>query len=474
MGYLKLLNVNDTSLYQQNLSKFFNVLHHFFNIVAYDKNFSSTSRGNDAGLSVEERALFWKIVSGIRWNQQIQFVISLFHATSVGTRAEVPVKMPPRKNRPLTEAYEQEFEQRVMARIEERLYQFVDQFADRMNDMMNLRRHGDRNGQRSKGEESENLFFKGDGSSLSAKPEEWEYDGVVDDDYEESPVFDDDQFDDDYERPPVFDDDQFEEELEMLDDAFVLIGKEVAPDSKIPEARFHLHKEFCGVFPNELPDRSPPLCDIQRHIDLESSLQFPNMGESEDLRRQVKDLVSKGYVCERMSPCAQPRRPLDLMSLYVSGSVPKKVQDFVEGLHEVHKAVRDNLVRANSKYKQDADQKRRQVDFEVGDFVWAILTKDRFPVGEYNKLSAKKIGPLEIVEKINSNAYRLKLPSHIRCSDVFNVKHLLPYHGDSSHDDLVGNSRTNFVYPWRNDAGLSVEEQALLFLKAQDRVKEKA
>ncbi|GJU37887.1 putative nucleotidyltransferase, ribonuclease H [Tanacetum coccineum] len=174
---------------------------------------------------------------------------------------------------------------------------------------------------------------------------------------------------------------QFQDELQMVDDAFVLIGKEVAPDSKIPEARFHLHKEFCGVFPNELPDRSPPLCDIQRHIDLESSLQFPNMGESEDLRRQVKDLVSKGYVCERMSPCAQPRRPLDLMSLYVFGSVPEKVHDFVEGL---------------------------------------------------------------------------------------------PYHGDSSHDDLVGNSRTNFVYPWRNDAGLSVEERALLFLKAQDRVKEKA
>ncbi|GJX78733.1 putative reverse transcriptase domain-containing protein [Tanacetum coccineum] len=153
----------------------------------------------------------------------------------------------------------------------------------------------------------------------------------------------------------------------------------------------------------------------------------------------------------------------------VSGSVPKKVQDFVEGLHEVHKAVRDNLARANSKYKQDADQKRRQVDFEVGDFVWAILTKDRFPVGEYNKLSAKKIGPLEIVEKINSNAYRLKLPSHIRCSHVFNVKHLLPYHGDSSDDDPVVNSRANFVYPGENDAGPSIEERAILFLEAQDR-----
>ncbi|GJT44032.1 putative reverse transcriptase domain-containing protein [Tanacetum coccineum] len=127
--------------------------------------------------------------------------------------------------------------------------------------------------------------------------------------------------------------------------------------------------------------------------------------------------LSTGFSPFQVVYAAQPRGPLDLMSLLVSGSVPKKVQDFVEGLREVHKVVRDNLVRANSKYKQDADQKRQQVDFEAGDFVWVVLTKDRFP-----------------------------LPSHIRCSDVFNVNHLLPYHGDSSDDDLVVNSRANFVY----------------------------
>ncbi|GKA19773.1 hypothetical protein Tco_0699688, partial [Tanacetum coccineum] len=114
-----------------------------------------------------------------------------------------------------------------------------------------------------------------------------------------------------------------------------------------------------------------------------------------------------------------------------------------------------------------------QVDFEVGDFMWAVLTKDRFAVGENNKLSTNKIGPLEIIEKIDSNAYRLKLPSHIRCFDVFNVKHLLPYHDDSSDDDLVVNSRANFVHPRGNDAGPSVEEQALLFMEAQDRVTKK-
>ncbi|XP_076898116.1 uncharacterized protein LOC143551604 [Bidens hawaiensis] len=171
---------------------------------------------------------------------------------------------------------------------------------------------------------------------------------------------------------------------------------------------------------------------------------------------------STGFSLFQVVYSAQPRGPLDLMSLPVPGSAPKKVKDFVEGLHEIHKDVHHNLVRANSKYKQAADQKRRQVDFEVGDFVWAVLTKDRFSVGEYNKLSAKKIGLVEIVQKINPNAYRLKLPSYIRCSDVFNVKHLLPFYGDSSDDEITADSRSNFVYPEGNDEGPSISSNTLL------------
>ncbi|KAJ0735706.1 putative nucleotidyltransferase, Ribonuclease H [Helianthus annuus] len=58
---------------------------------------------------------------------------------------------------------------------------------------------------------------------------------------------------------------------------------------------------------------------------------------------------STGYSPFQVVYSSQPRGPLDLMSLPVSGSVPKKVQDFVEGLHEVHNAVYDHLTRANLK-----------------------------------------------------------------------------------------------------------------------------
>ncbi|GJU57839.1 nodulin MtN21 /EamA-like transporter family protein [Tanacetum coccineum] len=94
------------------------------------------------------------------------------------------IKMPPRRNRNINDVY-----YRITARMEERLDQFVDQFVNRMNDMMNPKRREDRNGRRSEGEESEYLFFEGDGSS-----DEWGDYGVTGNGYEGPPVFDDDQY----------------------------------------------------------------------------------------------------------------------------------------------------------------------------------------------------------------------------------------------------------------------------------------
>ncbi|GKE88486.1 hypothetical protein Tco_1565961 [Tanacetum coccineum] len=98
---------------------------------------------------------------------------------------------------------------------------------------------------------------------------------------------------------------QFQDELDMGGDVFVLIGKEVAKDSEIPEAMIPLL--------DELPDGLPPLRDIQHHIDLEPASQLPNRPhyrmsprEHKELRRQVEELVSKGHVHESMTPCAVP------------------------------------------------------------------------------------------------------------------------------------------------------------------------
>ena len=50
--------------------------------------------------------------------------------------------------------------------------------------------------------------------------------------------------------------------------------------------------------------------------------------------------------------------------------------------------------------------------------------------------------------------------------DVFNVNHLIPFTGDSSDDDAVLNSRSNFLSPREND----VDQAALDFLDRFDRI----
>nr|GEY42119.1 hypothetical protein [Tanacetum cinerariifolium] len=125
---------------------------------------------------------------------------------------------------------------------------------------------------RSEDKELEYMFFEGDGSSFD---ERGDY-GVADDDYK---------------GPLIFDDDQFEDELEMRDDTFVLIGKEVASNREILEPMFPLREEFSDVFHDKLPDALPPLCDIQHHIDFVPSSKLTNrphyrlcLEEHEELR----------------------------------------------------------------------------------------------------------------------------------------------------------------------------------------------
>ena len=68
--------------------------------------------------------------------------------------------------------------------------------------------------------------------------------------------------------------------------------------------------EFAQVFPNELPNHLPPLCDIQHVIDLVPRATLPNLShyhlnptKHAELKWQVDELLKKGFIRESMSPC---------------------------------------------------------------------------------------------------------------------------------------------------------------------------
>jgi hypothetical protein len=98
-----------------------------------------------------------------------------------------------------------------------------------------------------------------------------------------------------------------------------------------------------------------------------------------------------------------------------------------EILQEAEKQVqiiRENLKTAQSREKSYADNRRRELMFEVGDFVYLKVSPmrgmKRFKVK--GKLSPRYIGPFKILERKGEVAYQLELPDSL--SDVHDVFHV--------------------------------------------------
>ena len=96
-------------------------------------------------------------------------------------------------------------------------------------------------------------------------------------------------------------------------------------------------------------------------------------------------------------------------------------------MQKIHDRFKEQLQNNNQKYKSRVDQKRREVQFKVGDEVLAHLRKERFPRGTYNKLNMKNIGPCRILRNFSANAYEIELLDNVGISSIFNVADLYPY-----------------------------------------------
>ncbi|TYK29789.1 ty3-gypsy retrotransposon protein [Cucumis melo var. makuwa] len=98
--------------------------------------------------------------------------------------------------------------------------------------------------------------------------------------------------------------------------------------------------------------------------------------------------------------------------------------------------IRARMLTAQSRQKSYADERRKDLEFDVGDMVFLKVApmKGFLRFEKKGKLSPRFVGPFEILERIGPVAYRLALPpSFSAVHDVFHVSMLRRYVADPTH-----------------------------------------
>jgi len=118
---------------------------------------------------------------------------------------------------------------------------------------------------------------------------------------------------------------------------------------------------------------------------------------------------------------------------YLQGtSTNEDVDSLISSHQAIQEALQRRLSKAQAAMKKQADTKREDVTFNVGQWVYVKLCPFRqHSVGElvHPKLSKRFFGPFQVIDCEGQVAYHLRLPDNARIHPIFHCSLLHAHHG---------------------------------------------
>ncbi|GJU70130.1 hypothetical protein Tco_1256389 [Tanacetum coccineum] len=149
-----------------------------------------------------------------------------------------------------------------------------------------------------------------------------------------------------------------------------------------------------------------------------------------DIAESVKDTIGFEYCLASLS--GWTKSPVLWAEIGESSLIgPELVQETTDKVV----LIKEKLKAARDRQKSYADNRRKPLEFEVGDRVMLKVSpwKGVIRFGKKGKLALRYVGPFEILKRIGPIAYRLRLPKELSgVHDTFHVSNLKKCLADAS------------------------------------------